>query len=206
VQRAGDRVRINVQLIDARTDAHLWPRATTANSRPRTSSPSRARWRRRSPEHSRPRSPRASERGSTPSRRTASRPGRPTSWASSGSPGGPPQRWAKPRRLPPCNRVRPEVRTRPRGLARSPHLADRLDRRTTRPDAGQSPAVGGYGIETRSGPVGCLGCSGHDRWCAGQLAEAEKLLRRALELDRNNSRPSSRWRRRSPSCRALMKL
>ena len=24
VQRAGDRVRINVQLIDAETDAHLW--------------------------------------------------------------------------------------------------------------------------------------------------------------------------------------
>ena len=49
VQRAGDRVRINVQLIDAAPTPTSGPRPTTASSPPRTSLPSRARWRRRSP-------------------------------------------------------------------------------------------------------------------------------------------------------------
>jgi TolB-like protein len=53
VQRAGERVRINVQLIDASTDATCGPRPTTASSRRPTSSRSRARWRRRSPRRSR---------------------------------------------------------------------------------------------------------------------------------------------------------
>ena len=42
VQRAGDRVRINVQLIDAPAMRISGRRATTASSRPPTSSPSRA--------------------------------------------------------------------------------------------------------------------------------------------------------------------
>ena len=55
VQRAGDRVRINVQLIDAATDAHFGRSATTANSPPPTSSRSRARSRPPSPARCRPR-------------------------------------------------------------------------------------------------------------------------------------------------------
>ena len=33
VQKAGDRIRVTVQLIDAETDRHIWPNATIASSR-----------------------------------------------------------------------------------------------------------------------------------------------------------------------------
>ena len=43
VQRAGDRIRVTVQLIDTQTDAHLLAESTTGNLPPRISLPSRAR-------------------------------------------------------------------------------------------------------------------------------------------------------------------
>jgi len=55
VQRAGERVRVSAQLIDARTDMHLWGSITTAIWR--TSSPFRARLLRQSLINFGPKSP-----------------------------------------------------------------------------------------------------------------------------------------------------
>ncbi len=47
VQKANDKVRVNVQLIDARADSHLWAKSTIAKSK--MSLRWKARWRRKSP-------------------------------------------------------------------------------------------------------------------------------------------------------------
>ena len=174
VQRAGDRVRVTVQLIDAATDAHLWAEnydreLTAANIFAIQSEVAAA----IAGALKADADPGASRRGSMV-RRGASRRGRPTSSASSAWRSAPARLLRMRKLLPAGHRPRPEFRARVCWLGGDPGLqAD------SAASSGSGPRAGGEGggraLELDPNLAEAWAASGRMRRVARQFEHAEAI-------------------------------